>query len=105
MTGRMRISRRGALAAGAGAVALASRPSWASTPSEGDAIDPIVERFRSVFQIPGIGIAVVRVDADPWLKGYGVRRLGEPAPVDADTLFAIASNSKSFVAAALAMLV
>lgn len=105
MTGRMTMSRRGALAAGMGAAALAARPSWAFTPSEGDAIGPIVERFRSAFQIPGIGIAVVRADADPWLRGYGVRTLGKAAPVDTDTLFAIASNSKSFVAASLALLV
>ncbi|MCI0573757.1 MAG: serine hydrolase [Myxococcaceae bacterium] len=38
-------------------------------------------------------------------KGYGVRRLGEAARVTPDTLFGIASNSKAFTAAALAMLV
>ena len=39
------------------------------------------------------------------LKGYGVRRQGATAPVDGDTLFGIASNTKAFTAAALAMLV
>src|SRR5918993_478739 len=38
-------------------------------------------------------------------KGYGVRELGKPAPVDADTLFAVGSNTKAFTAAALAVLV
>jgi CubicO group peptidase (beta-lactamase class C family) len=38
-------------------------------------------------------------------KGYGVRRLGDPTPVDADTLFGIGSNSKAFTTAALATLV
>ncbi|MFQ5789450.1 MAG: serine hydrolase [Acidobacteriota bacterium] len=38
-------------------------------------------------------------------KGYGVRKLGEPTPVDEETLFAIASCSKAFTTAALAMLV
>ena len=38
-------------------------------------------------------------------KGYGVRRLGDPAPVDAHTRFGIASNTKLFTATALALLV
>jgi CubicO group peptidase (beta-lactamase class C family) len=38
-------------------------------------------------------------------KGYGVRRLGEPAPVDARTRFGIASNTKIFTATALGLLV
>src|SRR5690606_34368909 len=38
-------------------------------------------------------------------KGYGVRKLGYPDPVDAHTLFPIASNSKAFTATALALLV
>jgi CubicO group peptidase (beta-lactamase class C family) len=38
-------------------------------------------------------------------KGYGVRRVGFPEPVDANTLFGIGSNTKAFTAAALATLV
>jgi len=38
-------------------------------------------------------------------KGYGVRKLGEAAPVTAQSLFRIASNTKAFTSAALAMLV
>ena len=38
-------------------------------------------------------------------KAYGVRRLGEPAPVDAATRFGIASNTKLFTATALALFV
>ncbi len=38
-------------------------------------------------------------------KGYGVKKLGDPAPVDQNTLFSIASNSKAFTATAMAMLV
>ena len=34
----------------------------------------------------------MRADADPWLRGYGVRSLGKAAPVDTDTLFAIAEQ-------------
>ena len=38
-------------------------------------------------------------------KGYGVRRLGSPEPVDDQTLFAIGSTTKAMTAAALGMLV
>jgi CubicO group peptidase (beta-lactamase class C family) len=37
-------------------------------------------------------------------KGYGVRRVGAAEAVDADTLFAIASNTKAFTSTALAIL-
>ena len=38
-------------------------------------------------------------------RGYGVRKLGAPEPVDAGTLFGIASNTKVFTATALGLLV
>ena len=37
-------------------------------------------------------------------RGYGVRRLGEDAPVDADTIFQLGSVGKAFTTAALAVL-
>jgi CubicO group peptidase (beta-lactamase class C family) len=58
-----------------------------------------------VFQTPGAAVAVVKNGRVVLTRGYGVRRLGEAAPVDAHTLFQIASNTKAFTAAALAMLV
>jgi beta-lactamase family protein len=39
------------------------------------------------------------------LKGYSVQKLGEITPVDENTLFGIASNTKAFTAAAPATLV
>jgi CubicO group peptidase (beta-lactamase class C family) len=55
--------------------------------------------------VPGLAVAVVKDGEVVLTKGYGVRRLGEPAPVDAHTLFGIASNTKAFTAAALGILV
>ena len=57
------------------------------------------------FEVPGIALAIVKDDAVVIAKGYGVRKLGDPAPVDAKTLFGIASNTKVFTATALGMLV
>jgi CubicO group peptidase (beta-lactamase class C family) len=52
---------------------------------------------------PGMAIAIVKDDKVVLAKGYGTRELGKAAPVDENTLFAIASNSKAFTAASLAI--
>ena len=52
--------------------------------------------------MPGVAIAVVKDDHIVFAKGYGVRELGKPAPVDERTLFAIGSSSKAFTAASIA---
>src|SRR5262245_57961037 len=57
------------------------------------------------FEVPGLALAIVKDDAVVVAKGYGVRKLGEPAAVDAKTLFGIASNTKAFTATALGLLV
>jgi CubicO group peptidase (beta-lactamase class C family) len=53
----------------------------------------------------GMAVAVIKDDKVVHAKGYGIRELGKPDPVDADTVFAIASNSKAFTTGALAILV
>ena len=70
-----------------------------------DYLDTVVERARTEFNVPGIAVAVVKDGKVVVAKGYGVRRLGDPAPVTAHTIFGIASNTKLFTSAALAMLV
>jgi CubicO group peptidase (beta-lactamase class C family) len=55
--------------------------------------------------VPGVALAIVRNDSVIHIRGYGVRKLGAPEPVDAQTLFAIGSSSKAFTATSLAMLV
>lgn len=69
------------------------------------ATDSLVQRVLTTFDVPGIAVAVIHNDSIIHLKGYGVRSLNSKAPVDAQTLFGIASNSKAFTSAALAMLV
>jgi len=64
-----------------------------------------VARTLKTFQVPGMGVAVVKDGKVVLAQGYGVRTLGEPTPADANTLFQIASNSKAFTTASLAMLV
>lgn len=44
--------------------------------------------------VPGIAVTVVFHDEVLYLKGFGVRKAGENQPVDADTVFQLASLSK-----------
>jgi len=68
-------------------------------------LDAYVERVRKEFEVPGIALTVVKDGKVVVAKGYGVRKLGEPTPVDSRTLFGIASNTKAFTATALGLLV
>jgi CubicO group peptidase (beta-lactamase class C family) len=64
----------------------------------------IVQALKD-FATPGLAIAVVKDGRVILAKGYGVKRLGDATPVDAHTLFQIASNTKAFTAAGLGILV
>lgn len=57
------------------------------------------------WDVPGVAIGVVKDDQVVFSDGFGVRQLGEQSPVDEETLFSIASTSKGFTTAALAMLI
>jgi len=85
-------------------ILLASGQALAQTEPPPD-LDSYVARALKEFEVPGLAIAIVKDGKVALTKGYGVRRLGEPAPVDEQTLFGIASNTKAFTAAALAILV
>lgn len=68
-------------------------------------LDSYVARVMKEFQVPGLSVAIVKDGKVVVAKGYGVRELGKPAKVDANTRFGIASNTKIFTATALALLV
>ena len=56
-------------------------------------------------KVPGASVAVLRHDTLVHLAGYGVARLGNPAPVTQRTIFQIASLTKPFTAMAVLLLV
>jgi len=68
-------------------------------------LDARVASAMKAFDVPGMAVAIVKDGKVVHAKGYGVRKLGEPALVDDQTLFGIASNTKAFTAATLGMLV
>ena len=67
--------------------------------------DAYVEKVIKTFDVPGVAVAIVKDGRVVLARGYGVRTLGKPDRVDADTRFGIASNTKIFTASAIAMLV
>lgn len=68
-------------------------------------IDAVVESTMKAFNVPGISVAVIKDDQIVHSKGYGVRSINSKLAMDENTLVGIASNSKAFTAAALAILV
>ncbi len=68
-------------------------------------IDSLTELTLKTFDVPGIAVAVVKDGKIIYEKGYGVRSLDTKLPVDENTLFGIASNTKAFTVAALGILV
>lgn len=68
-------------------------------------IESQIEQMRLEWGVPGLSVVIVADDQVILCKGFGVREVGTATPVDADTLYAIASNTKAFTATALAILV
>jgi len=104
----MALSRRN-FAAGAALAAACTGTSregaaqgWPAVAAEADLLVPSVLK---AFDVPGVALAVVENGAPVLAKGYGVRGLKDSRPVDAHTIFAIASNTKAFTAAAIATLI
>ena len=69
-----------------------------------DSLDSYVRRGMQRWDIPGLAVVVVKDGQIVAQKGYGVREVGKPDAVDAQTLFMIASNTKLFTGTALAKL-
>ena len=84
-------------------IALAcSSPALAAPPANFDAR---VETLREKTGVPGMAVAIVEDGKVVLARGYGVRKLGSPETVDADTLFMTGSTGKAMTVAALATLV
>jgi CubicO group peptidase (beta-lactamase class C family) len=84
-------------------VLILTAPLWAqSAPPD---LDSYAATSMKTFEVPGMAVAIVKDGKILVTKGYGVRKMGDPTPVDEFTMFAIGSNTKAFTTAALATLV
>ncbi|WP_310468738.1 serine hydrolase domain-containing protein, partial [Sphingomonas sp.] len=73
-------------------LAMAS-PALAAPPA---GFEQRVEQLRTAYGAPGVSIAIVE-DGKPTLaQGWGVRQIGKPDPVGADTIFGTGSTGKAF---------
>ena len=70
-----------------------------------NSIDKYIEKARKDWNVPGMAVAIVKDGEVVLSKGYGIKELSKKDPVDENTQFAIASNSKAFVASCIAKLV
>jgi CubicO group peptidase (beta-lactamase class C family) len=64
-----------------------------------------VDKLRQEIGVPGMAITIVEDGKVTLAKGFGVRALGAPEHVDADTIFPTGSTGKAFTVAALGILV
>jgi len=65
-------------------------------------IDSLAQEMMARSGVPGLAVVVVQDGKVLALKGYGVRKAGEAAPIDADTVFQLASLSKAVGAGVVA---
>lgn len=68
-------------------------------------LDEFITQVMHDWHVPGLSIAIVKNDSMIFGRGYGVKDVGDKSAVDCDTVFAIASVTKSFSATAIGMLV
>ncbi|MDD4465429.1 MAG: serine hydrolase [Dehalococcoidales bacterium] len=76
-----------------------------STPTDKfEQMDALVAKFMTEDSIPGVSVVVVKEDETVYAKGYGITSIDDPKPVDENTLFVLASVSKSFTALGVLLL-
>jgi len=68
-------------------------------------VDRLVENAMAKFNVAGVSVGIVKDGKIIHTKGYGVKSIETKKKVNKHTNFAIASNSKAFTTAALAILV
>jgi D-alanyl-D-alanine carboxypeptidase len=68
-------------------------------------LQKVLDHARARIPTPGISVAIRLADGRTWLGVSGHRRLSPARPVDQDTVFSIASITKTFVTAVVMQLV
>lgn len=84
------------------ALIVVASPALAAPPK---GFEARVDAVRQRAGVPGIAIAIVENGKPVLVRGWGVRKLGAPDKVDADTILPTGSTGKAFTVAALATLV
>lgn len=69
------------------------------------AVNKLVQCALETWHVPGVAIGIVRDDKVIYLRGHGLRCIEDGARVTPETLFPIASCTKSFTTTAMALLI
>ena len=84
---------------------FAGRKALPLTPERIETLKTFVETSMKKLGVPGASLALIDNGKVVYEGGLGVRELGKPTPVDANTLFMAASNTKGMTTLLLARLV
>jgi len=98
------MNMKGALKALFLSLLLVMPTGYLATPGSA-AIDQLVKKAMQTFQVPGVAVGIIKNGKVIHSRGYGLANINTEEEVNQDTIFKIASNSKAFTAAALAILV
>jgi CubicO group peptidase (beta-lactamase class C family) len=79
---------------------VVSSPDTSSFPE----VDEYIKQKMMAEDIPGLAVVVVQGDKIVYMKGFGVTSLKNPSPVTPQTVFDLASSSKSFTALGVLLL-
>jgi CubicO group peptidase (beta-lactamase class C family) len=115
---RRTFAQAGIAAAGATAMTHLAATAQDSPPivptgqANAERVDQAISQIPAIAQdlldrsgVPGMSVAVVFDDAIAYSGGFGVRELGNDAPVSASTVFQLASVSKSIAGTVVSMMV
>ena len=65
----------------------------------------LLEEWRTAYNVPGMSVGIIREGEVILSEGFGTLEEGKNIKPDGATLYAIASNTKAFISAAIAQLV
>src|SRR5688572_10126252 len=63
-------------------------------------LDAKIEEAMAAYMVPGVAYGL-RYRGRDYVRGFGVTSLDDPQPVDADTVFRVASTTKPFTGTAV----
>ncbi len=70
-----------------------------------DSLNLYFSKSRTQWDVPGLAVGIIKDDSLIFAKGYGYSNIAKKEKVNSQTIFPIASNTKAFTAASIAILV
>ena len=93
-----------ALASAAPALWIPRRAAVRQAPAISEDIAALITAKMTEYHVPGVALGILK-DGQPTLRGFGVTNVDDPLPVTPETIFTIASISKTVTATAIMRLI